>query len=78
MEPQTKLLFKGWAKEEKCMREMEKKWRMGAELRKVMEVEKVSYSELYSAEAQGDKDGNILLHCAKWKPVMTFEEVSVG
>lgn len=40
---------------------------MGAELRKVMEVEKVSYSELYSAEAQGDKDGNILLHCAKWK-----------
>lgn len=50
MEPQTTLIFKGWAKEEKCMREIEKKLRMGGELGEVMEVEKVSYPELYSAE----------------------------
>lgn len=60
------------------MREMEKKPRMGGELGKVMEVEMVSYPELYSAEVQGDKDRNILLHWAKWKPVVTFEVVQVN
>lgn len=59
------------------MREIEKKLRMGGELGEVMEVEKVSYPEMYSAEVQGDKDGNILLHWAKWKLLVTSEEVLV-